>query len=1286
MTHLRQDRQGASKGASAIILGDLGITRHGKRGLGLNSMSSPALSANDAIQENGDRARPLIERLSTPPPEYPLFREGDDAPIQSLQEPAYPYGSMYPSFNRRRGDCTGDEIRHRGWMEEPEQSAEDRRRNGFALDLINRVEYFGLEQGNQSTIHLGRGQLVHRVIHRPHIAGRGLEIDHGGPYIIIDRCHTHYLLMTRKGDIFPQLVPAPSRQYRQVSIVILGYPQVHFSELNIDREIDFPFPLFPQSRNLKLGSTAVETAPESPEVPSAAQIPSTSAILSSPSVERPLSASLFDEVIEAENRSYFEEPTRQFPGALPFDSPFRPPFDPDSRRVSTPAHSALLAEFEISDQISHQSVPDLHQITEEDRLEEEEGIIQRFEKIRIRFGDPDTTVQQISMEVLPIVGKGKERAIEERLEPRAPPPRPQRSASRPNSPRVQMERSVSEEEDEIQARFRRREAEMEERLRQREEEAEERFMRREMEERLRRRAEREREEESERKESEYQRYREPEVQPNVVYQQPARLAAMPAKNSSSAPNFDSQNPRTLIRYFRELEHLMDAANIDERQSRKEHAMRYLDNEDYETWESLPEARIDYTYAAFKQAVIDSYPGAEETRKYRLDDVAELTDKWRKEGITTPLLLGNYFREYRNATNYLIEHRRLSEMEQRRRPSSSTTSYAAPATRSAPVTSTASATVKQEDLLSAIGRLVNTLNTNVTTYPPTNRYVPPAGPVPPTTTSAPAAPIAPAYPATSVPYTAAAFPRRSGPSETERCNFCGESGHFMANCPVAEHYLRSGRIVRKADGKLVLPNGMFVPRSIEGAWLKDRVDTYWQRQLGDQANVNPAPTEVSTPDAAPAANAGAMFFSVASGSKTTEGTRAAFASVVSEEEEEALAEDIEYYQQQIFALQAKQKAKKLVFDGVEIMKKPTESGHGETERGVASPEKDKGKEKATTPVPETSQPAVTAVPATQPSTTEVPSASTSSTEPPTHPFEKAKDANYLPPVNRNLGAIGKTKDPAYHTQAPIQDAKFVDTVLERSLKETHVTLTFEELLSLSPDLRYRIRDKVTPKRQAPATKHVSFAGDGDGEIEELVSPSALADLELDATRIAPDRYRVPDIAQVLYSAQNRVDGEKRIVLQSKKESLASRAITMKVAEKSNVECILDPGSEIICMSDAVSHQLGIPYDPTVTIRMQSANGERDPTLGLARDVPFEIGNFVLLFQVHVVRSPAYDILLGRPFDDLTNAKVENMPNEEQVCTINHPESGRAFAIPTVARGPARFTKMREEKDFHLASRN
>ncbi len=864
---------------------------------------------------------------------------------------------------------------------------------------------------------------------------------------------------------------------------------------------------------------------------------------------------------------------------------------------------------------------------------------------------------------------------------------------------------------------------------------------------------------------EYPRYR-PEQHQNEYYQphqQLVRAAAMPARNSSSAPKFDSKHPRTLIRYFAELELLLDAANIDDRQSRKEHAMRYLENEDYEIWDSLLEADANYLYGAFKQAVINSYPGAEAARKYTLDDVSRLIEKWKREGITTPQAVGEYYRDFRNITNYLIAQRRFSEMEQRRRfvmgfsqellnriayklqsaypevdpedgfgmdevyraaisilrgssffrsdsdapsvrresPLPPVAPYTAPAARGSQAPLTTSTSVKQEDLLSAIGRLVNTLNSQVTTAvpqapqaPAPTRYVPAAAPA--TQTNNPA-PRQQAYGAPA--FTAAAFPRRAGPSDAERCNFCGETGHFMANCPAAEHYLRTGRITRRDDGKLVLPNGMFVPRSIEGQWLKDRVDTYWQRQLGDQANVNPMPTQASATDNATSSNPATMFLSVESGARADGGSRGAFASVICEVEEEDMDTEIEFHQKQILALQAKQRTKKMVFDGVEVMKRPTRavapkpnsvSGArgAQPSANVAPPRTDKGKEKETTQAPETSHQRAPSPPTAQPASNEVPRASASGSNPPTHPFEKAKDANYLPPVNRNLGAApaAKAKDPAYHSQAPIQDPKFVETVLDRSLKETHITLTFEELLSLSSDLRYRLRDKVTPRRQPAAAKHVSFAGEDEGEeVEEIVSPSALEELELETTRVAPGKYRVPDLAQVLYSAQKKVDGERKIVLQSRKESLASRAITMKVAEKSYVECILDPGSEIICMSDAVSHQLGIPYDPTVTIRMQSANGERDPTLGLARDVAFEIGDFVLLFQVHVVRSPAYDVLLGRPFDDLTSAKIENMPNEEQVCTISHPESGRAFSIPTVARGPARFTMMREDKDFHPASR-
>jgi hypothetical protein len=248
---------------------------------------------------------------------------------------------------------------------------------------------------------------------------------------------------------------------------------------------------------------------------------------------------------------------------------------------------------------------------------------------------------------------------------------------------------------------------------------------------------------------------------------------------------------------------------------------------------------------------------------------------------------------------------------------------------------------------------------------------------------------------------------------------------------------------------------------------------------------------------------------------------------------------------------------------------------------------------------------------------------------------------------------------------------------------HITLSFEELLSLSPDLHYQLRDKVTPKRQTP-TKAIHFAGEEPIDIEQVVSPAVLQDLE--PTRLGPNRYQAPDLAQVFYTAQDHVGGKKKIVLQSKKESLASRSIKMVVENKADIDCILDNGSEIMCMSDAVSHQLGIAYNPNITIDMQSANGAHDPTLGLARNVTFTVGPFKLLFQVHIVKSPVYDILLGMPFYDLVGTAIRNLKNEEQTCTLTDPESGEAYTIPTLPHGPPKFTMMGESKDFHKASRN
>jgi hypothetical protein len=51
-------------------------------------------------------------------------------------------------------------------------------------------------------------------------------------------------------------------------------------------------------------------------------------------------------------------------------------------------------------------------------------------------------------------------------------------------------------------------------------------------------------------------------------------------------------------------------------------------------------------------------------------------------------------------------------------------------------------------------------------------------------------------------------------------------------------------------------------------------------------------------------------------------------------------------------------------------------------------------------------------------------------------------------------------------------------------------------------------------------------------------------------------------------------------------------------------------------------------------MQSANGLHDESLGLMENLKLEIGGMKLHVQAHVIRNPAYDVLLSRPFDVLT----------------------------------------------------
>ena len=130
-----------------------------------------------------------------------------------------------------------------------------------------------------------------------------------------------------------------------------------------------------------------------------------------------------------------------------------------------------------------------------------------------------------------------------------------------------------------------------------------------------------------------------------------------------------------------------------------------------------------------------------------------------------------------------------------------------------------------------------------------------------------------------------------------------------------------------------------------------------------------------------------------------------------------------------------------------------------------------------------------------------------------------------------------------------------------------------------------------------------------------------------------------------------------------ESSALHAILSTVDGQDKVEAILDPGCQIVAMSEEVCNALALHYDPIIQLNMMSANDGIDQSLGLARNVLFLIGDIILYLQIHVLRNLAYDILLGWPFNVLTRSVVWNYLDENQTITILDLNTGKKATVLT-----------------------
>jgi hypothetical protein len=156
-------------------------------------------------------------------------------------------------------------------------------------------------------------------------------------------------------------------------------------------------------------------------------------------------------------------------------------------------------------------------------------------------------------------------------------------------------------------------------------------------------------------------------------------------------------------------------------------------------------------------------------------------------------------------------------------------------------------------------------------------------------------------------------------------------------------------------------------------------------------------------------------------------------------------------------------------------------------------------------------------------------------------------------------------------------------------------------AIPPDVRNRLCKAITLKQV----------------LNETVSTHAL--IEQVPDEVPSDKETSITIPDVYKTYINSLALEERpIPLNVAKELHALQSIMMVVNNREEVEGIIDLGSQIIAMSEAVCHDISLVYDPSIKINMQLANSEVDQSLSLSCNVPCKINTITLYLQIHIIR--------------------------------------------------------------------
>ena len=110
----------------------------------------------------------------------------------------------------------------------------------------------------------------------------------------------------------------------------------------------------------------------------------------------------------------------------------------------------------------------------------------------------------------------------------------------------------------------------------------------------------------------------------------------------------------------------------------------------------------------------------------------------------------------------------------------------------------------------------------------------------------------------------------------------------------------------------------------------------------------------------------------------------------------------------------------------------------------------------------------------------------------------------------------------------------------------------------------------------------------------------------------------------------------------------RVVPVLVNRVIEEEALLDSGSQIISMTRDVAAANKISWDPGLSIQLQSANGSLSRTCGLAKNVPFTLGDDIVLLQAHIMYHKWSLTICDGCFDTSKSSKMRSKTSDKRCC--------------------------------------